>query len=76
MLISALSQSFADSGLALQDIVNEIGSRLGAEITRGRYRGKVHQNGFDGLWRFPNRHAIVIEVKTTDAYRIDLILSL
>lgn len=67
-----LSQTFQDSGLALQDIVNEIGARLGATITNGRYRGTVKHAGFDGLWVFPNGHAIVIEVKTTDAYRIDL----
>lgn len=67
-----LARSFTDSGLALQDIVNEVGSRIGAAVTPGRYRGKTNQVGFDGLWRFDNGHAIVIEVKTTDAYRIDL----
>ncbi|WP_369629739.1 MULTISPECIES: hypothetical protein [unclassified Variovorax] len=67
-----LEQSFQDSGLALQDIVNEIGARLGAHITNGRYRGTVKHTGFDGLWVFPNGHAIVAEVKTTDTYRIDL----
>jgi hypothetical protein len=28
--------------------------------------------GFDGLWTFPNGHSIIVEVKTTDAFRIDL----
>jgi hypothetical protein len=28
--------------------------------------------GYDGIWRFPDGHAVIIEVKTTDAYRIDL----
>jgi hypothetical protein len=56
----------------LQDIVNEIGSRLGASVTPGRYRGSIKQSGFDGLWTFPSGHSIVVEVKTTDAYRIDL----
>lgn len=65
-------QSFKDSGFALQDIVNEIGSRIGATVTHGRYRGSGKHLGFDGLWVFPNGHAIIIEVKTTDAYRIDL----
>jgi hypothetical protein len=63
---------FPDSGLALQDVVNEIGSRLGAEVTPGRYRGTPKHVGFDGLWRFSNGKSIIIEVKTTDAYRIDL----
>lgn len=67
-----LSQSFPDAGLALQDLVNEIGARLGASVTHGRYRGSAKHSGFDGLWTFPSGHSIVIEVKTTDAYRIDL----
>jgi hypothetical protein len=67
-----LNESFADSGLALQDIVNEIGARLGADVTPGRYRGTSKHLGFDGLWKFLNGHSIVTEVKTTDAYRIDL----
>ena len=67
-----LSQSFPDSGLALQDLVNEVGARLGASVTHGRYRGSVKHSGFDGLWTFPSGHSIVVEVKTTDAYRIDL----
>jgi hypothetical protein len=67
-----LNQSFPDSGLALQDIVNEIGARLGAEVIPGRYRGTSKHLGFDGLWKFSKGHSIVTEVKTTDAYRIDL----
>lgn len=67
-----LSASFTDSGLALQDVINEVGSRLGADMTPGRYRGTAKAIGFDGLWSFPNGHSIVVEVKTTDAYRIDL----
>lgn len=67
-----LNQPFTDSGLALQDIVNEIGARLGAEVRPGRYRGTPKHLGFDGLWGFGNGHSIVTEVKTTDAYRIDL----
>ena len=67
-----LTDSFPDSGLALQDVVNEIGVRLGAVATPGRYRGTKKHTGFDGLWVFPSGQSIVIEVKTTDAYRIDL----
>jgi hypothetical protein len=67
-----LNFSFTDSGLALQDVVNEIGARIGAEVSPGRYRGTSKQVGFDGLWKFPNGQAIVVEVKTTDTYRIDL----
>lgn len=67
-----LVESFDGSGFALQDIVNEIGVRLGASTEPGRYRGTSKHTGLDGLWRFPNGHAIVVEVKTTDAYSINL----
>ena len=67
-----LTTSFPESGHALQDIVNQIGRRLGFEVSYGRYRGTASHVGFDGLWRSPSGHALVVEVKTTDAYRIDL----
>lgn len=67
-----LDKGFKDSGFALQDLVNEIGRRLGFAVTDGRYRGKPGEVGFDGLWRLADGHAIIVEVKTTDAYRIDL----
>jgi hypothetical protein len=67
-----LSDAFPDSGLALQDVINEVGRRLGFSVTNGRYRGKTGAVGNDGLWILPNGHRIVLEVKTTDAYRIDL----
>jgi hypothetical protein len=47
--------------LALQDIVNEVGVRLDATVTHGRYRGTPKHVGLDGLWRFSNGCAIVIE---------------
>jgi len=56
----------------LQDIANEIGRRLGFSVTDGRYRGTTTHIGFDGLWHFPNGHSVIVEVKTTDAYRIKL----
>lgn len=67
-----LSESFKDSGLVLQDIVNEVGRRLGLQVVNGRYRGVTGQNGFDGLWHLPEKHSFVVEVKTTDAFRLDL----
>jgi len=68
-----LKEGFQDSGLALQDIINEVGRRLGFGVTYGRCRGKTGSIGNDGLWELPNGHKIVVEVKTTDAYRtIDL----
>lgn len=67
-----LQDSFSGSGFVLQDIVNQIGQRLGFMVTYGRYRGTTAHIGYDGLWKFPKGHTIVLEVKTTDAYRIDL----
>ncbi|HVR97736.1 MAG TPA: hypothetical protein VMW27_14040 [Thermoanaerobaculia bacterium] len=67
-----LQSSFPDNGLALQDIVSEIGRRLEFEIERGPYRGIKGKVGFDGIWRSDDGRAIVVEVKTSDTYRIEL----
>ena len=67
-----LHESFSGSGFALQDVFNQIGRRLGYSVGDGRYRGTTNQVGFDGLWKFPDGHTVVVEVKTTDTYRIDL----
>jgi len=69
-----LAKSFDQSGLALQDVINEVGRRLGFTVSHGRYQGVSGEVGFDGLWACvdPKPHTILIEVKTTDAYRIDL----
>jgi hypothetical protein len=69
-----LDTPFKDSGLALQDIVNQVGHRLGFKVENGRYRGttKSYEVGFDGLWRGSDGDAIVVEVKTTDTYRLSL----
>lgn len=67
-----LENSFKDSGLALQDIVNEIANRLGFDVEAGRYRGTKKDIGHDGIWTGPDGHSIVAEVKTTDAYRLSV----
>lgn len=69
-----LDSPFKDSGIALQDIINQVGNRLGFSVTNGRYRGtaKKEDIGFDGLWIGPDGDALVVEVKTTDAYRMSL----
>ncbi|RYG99936.1 MAG: hypothetical protein EON58_02055 [Alphaproteobacteria bacterium] len=66
-----LEQSFPKSGQVLQDIVNEIGKRLSYGVVPGRYSGSTKEIGFDGLWKDPDG-ALIVEVKTTDAYRINL----
>lgn len=69
---NCLAEKFGDGGFALQDIVNQIGIRLGFEVEEGLYRGKQNNIGFDGIWRSKEGHSIIVEVKTTDAYRINL----
>ncbi|MFC1534770.1 hypothetical protein ACFL7M_15560 [Thermodesulfobacteriota bacterium] len=67
-----LESKFEGSGLALQDIVNQAGRRLGFQVHDGRYKGIKGQIGYDGLWEYSDGDQLIIEVKTTDAYRIDL----
>jgi hypothetical protein len=66
-----IENSFPDSGQVLQDIVNEMGRRLGFHAENGRYRGVRNEIGYDGIWT-ANGQSLVIEVKTTDAYTIKL----
>jgi hypothetical protein len=44
-----LDHTFPKSGSVLQDVINEIGRKLGYTVTNGRYQGVVNQIGFDGL---------------------------
>lgn len=67
-----LSEGFQKSGQVLQDIVNEIGRRLDFEVENGRYSGVSNAIGNDGLWRGPDGHDVVVEVKTSSAFRIPL----
>jgi hypothetical protein len=67
-----LNSAFNKSGLVLQDVVNELGRRLGYKVINGRYQGTVNSIGNDGLWIAPSGHCLLVEVKTTDAYRIPL----
>lgn len=67
-----LATPFKVGGMVLQDLVNEIGRRLDYEVRNGRYQGTSSHIGFDGLWKAPEGSALIVEVKTTDAYRISL----
>jgi hypothetical protein len=67
-----LQNSFPGSGLVLQDLVNQIGRRLGFNVTNGRYQGVRNQIGCDGIWILTNGHTLIVEVKTTDVYQIPL----
>lgn len=67
-----LTTKFDTNGKILQDIVNELGTRLDYGVTNGRYQGSQNSIGNDGLWLSPEGHHILVEVKTTDAYSISL----
>jgi hypothetical protein len=67
-----LTIPFPKNGMVLQDLVNELGRRLDYEAINGRYQGVQGKIGFDGLWLSPEEHTLVVEVKTTDAYRLSL----
>jgi hypothetical protein len=71
-LDECLEGPFTESGLVLQDIVNQIGRRIGFTVVDGRYRGAAGYVGFDGMWKFPDGRSVIVEVKTTDAYQISL----
>jgi hypothetical protein len=67
-----LSDSFKDSGFALQELINQYGERLGFSVDHGLYRGKKNAIGHDGIWKLNDEHSFVIEIKTTDAFSIGL----
>jgi hypothetical protein len=58
-------------GYILQDIVNELGGRLGFAVRHGRYQGVAGLAGYDGLWQADGQR-LVVEVKSSDAFSIDL----
>ncbi len=69
---SCLAASFPKSGQVLQDIVNELGRRLDYQVLNGRYQGVTNAVGNDGLWRSPEGHDLLVEVKTSDGFRVSL----
>jgi hypothetical protein len=71
-LRTCLQEKFDAGPLVLQDVVNEFGRRLDYTVENGLYKGKVNAIGFDGLWADVDGRSIIVEVKTTDTYRINL----
>jgi hypothetical protein len=69
---ACLNDKIDKGGLVLQDLINELGRRLEYQVSNGLYQGIAGQSGHDGLWSQPNKHSFIVEVKTTDAYRINL----
>jgi hypothetical protein len=66
------AEKFSEASAALQDVINEVGRRLGFKVQNGLYRGKVNEIGNDGLWHSDDSSAIILETKTTDTYTIEL----
>ena len=66
-----LAEKLEQGGLALQDVVNEIGRRLGFQVEDGRYTGAQGESGHDGLW-LHEHNAIVVEVKTSSTFSFSL----
>lgn len=67
----SLSEGFTNSGCVLQEVINELGRRLDYKVENGLYQGRSNRIGYDGIWS-DNHGALVVEVKTTDSYRINL----
>lgn len=67
-----LEASFSKSGLVFQDLVNELGRRLDYKVENGKYQGTTQSIGFDGIWQSAEGRTLVVEVKTSDAYRVSL----
>lgn len=63
---------FDTRGFAFQDLINEMGRRLGYEIVNGLYRGRKNEVGFDGLWKGKDGQCIIMESKTSDDYSISM----
>src|SRR5262249_39277407 len=59
-------------GYTFQDVVNQIGRRLGFLVADGRYKGTVKAPGYDGLWVSAQGDELIVEVKVSDVYSIDL----
>jgi hypothetical protein len=65
-------EGFERSGFVLQDVVNELGRRLDYRVIDGFYQGKAKGIGHDGIWYGKDGYSLIVEVKTSDAYRVNL----
>jgi hypothetical protein len=73
-LLEAMEGTERYHNRALQDLVNNIGRRLGFEVEYGVYQGRSDTIGYDGHWKSTatedDTH-LVVETKKTTAYSID-----
>ena len=68
----ALSDRYDGFGFVLQDLVNEVGNRLGFKVASGLYRGRSGMEGHDGIWKGHEGHVLLVETKTSSSHRIEL----
>ena len=62
--INSAAVGSPENGLVLQDIVNQVGKRLGFKVEDGRYeRGTRDAPSYDGVWKLPDKREIVVESK-------------
>jgi hypothetical protein len=73
-LNEAIQGSETHHNRALQDLVNNIGARLGFTIEYGIYQGTTDQIGYDGHWMStatdPPSH-LIVETKSSTTYSIN-----
>ncbi|MBR9814433.1 hypothetical protein GYB61_11325 [bacterium] len=69
---SCLDTKFENSGFVLQDVVNELGRRLDFRVENGLFHGRSNTINSDGYWGSTPQEGLIVEVKTTDSYRINL----
>lgn len=62
----ALSLLDALSAGDVEAIISGSEDCLDYSVTNGRYQGTSNAIGNDGLWRSPEGHCVLVEVKTTD----------
>jgi hypothetical protein len=73
-LHEAIQGSEQHHNRALQDLVNNIGRRLGFQVEYGVYQGVSETIGFDGLWTSTATEEethLVVETKKSTAFSID-----
>lgn len=64
--------SWDDGGLAFQELVNQLGIRLGFEVRHGRYRGNGQYPWLDGLWMAPEGFRILQDSKLSASFQFQL----
>lgn len=71
-LMKCCESSERNYAYAFQDLVNEIGERLGFKVEFGPYRGMPGKTGFDGIWTSEESGSkIVVESKKSNTYSVD-----